>query len=64
MSNVRVHDKEFTPYLTEEVILKRVKEIATQINKDYAGKSPLFIAILNGSFMFASDLFKELTVDV
>ncbi|HNN72725.1 MAG TPA: phosphoribosyltransferase family protein, partial [Ferruginibacter sp.] len=34
-----------------------------QMNADYAGKNPLFIAILNGSFMFASDLFKELTVD-
>ena len=64
MNNVRVHDKEFTPYLTEEVILGRVKEIAALINKDYSGKSPLFIAILNGSFMFASDLFKELNIDV
>jgi hypoxanthine phosphoribosyltransferase len=63
MSNVRVHDKEFTPYITEEEILKRIKEIAARINKDYAGKSPLFIAILNGSFMFAADLFKELTMD-
>jgi hypoxanthine phosphoribosyltransferase len=63
MSNVRVHDKEFTPYITEGEILKRVKEIAAQINKDYSGKSPLFISILNGSFMFAGDLFKELTID-
>jgi hypoxanthine phosphoribosyltransferase len=63
MSNIRVHDKEFTPYISEAEILKRVKEIAAQINKDYYGKSPLFIAILNGSFMFAADLFKELIIN-
>src|SRR5260221_204873 len=50
-------------FLSEEAIQQRVKELATSINKDYAGKRPLFIAILNGSFMFASDLFKHLTVE-
>ncbi len=37
--------------------------MAAAINKDYSGKRPLFIAILNGSFMFASDLFKHLTIE-
>ena len=37
--------------------------MATEINRDYAGKRPFCIAILNGSFMFASDLFKQLTID-
>jgi hypoxanthine phosphoribosyltransferase len=63
MPVVKVHDKSFETYLSEEKILKRVKEIATAISKDYAGKRPLFIAILNGSFMFASDLFKNLTIE-
>ncbi len=45
------------------MIQQRVKEIAASINQEYAGKRPLFIAILNGSFMFASDLFKQLTVE-
>jgi hypoxanthine phosphoribosyltransferase len=63
MARVKVHDKEFETYLSDEVIQKRVKEIAEQINKDYAGKKPLFIAILNGSFMFASDLFKSLSLE-
>lgn len=63
MAVIKVHDKSFGIYLSEEVIQKRVKELATEINKDYEGRRPLFIAILNGSFMFASDLFKSLTID-
>jgi hypoxanthine phosphoribosyltransferase len=63
MAVVKVHDKSFETYLSEEAIQQRIKELATQINSDYAGKRPFFIAILNGSFMFASDLFKQLTVD-
>jgi hypoxanthine phosphoribosyltransferase len=63
MGDIRVHDKEFEPYLNAETIADRIKEIAGKLNKDYAGKKPLFIAILNGSFMFASDLFKELTIE-
>ncbi len=63
MSVIKVHDKSFEIYLSEETILKRVKELAACITKDYAGKRPLFIAILNGSFMFAADLFKQLNIE-
>ena len=63
MSPIRLHDKSFDTYLSEETIQHKVREIAQAINKDYAGKKPLFIAILNGSFMFAADLFKQLTID-
>ena len=63
MSTVKVHDKQFEVYLSEAVILERVKALADQISNDYAGKKPLFIAILNGSFMFASDLFKQLHIE-
>ena|SRR5215831_3796321 len=63
MPNIRIHDKQFEPYLTSKTIADRVKEVAEKLNKDFAGKRPLFIAILNGSFMFASDLFKQLTID-
>jgi hypoxanthine phosphoribosyltransferase len=63
MSVIRVNDKEFEPYLTVSQIDKEIKRLGAQINKDYEGKRPLFIAILNGSFMFASDLFKELTIE-
>jgi hypoxanthine phosphoribosyltransferase len=62
-ATVKLHDKEFELYISEADILKRVKELAETLNKDYEGKKPLFIAILNGSFMFASDLFKQITID-
>ncbi|HEX8460696.1 MAG TPA: hypoxanthine phosphoribosyltransferase [Segetibacter sp.] len=64
MSTIYVHDKYFVPYLSAEEIIEKVKELAVVLNKDYAGKKPLFISILNGSFMFSSDLFKYLTIDV
>lgn len=63
MALVKVHDKSFEIYLSEDTILKRVKELAAAINNDYAGKRPLFIVILNGSFMFAADVFKYLTIE-
>jgi hypoxanthine phosphoribosyltransferase len=63
MQSIRVHDKSFVPYLTETTIQERIGDMAAEINRDYAGKRPLFIAILNGSFMFAADLFKHLTID-
>jgi len=63
MPVVKVHDKTFDTFLSEETILNRIKEMASEINRDYAGKKPFFIAILNGSFMFASDLFKQLNID-
>jgi len=63
MSVINIHDKSFEIYLSAEAIQQRVKELATIINKDYEGKRPLFIAILNGSFMFASDLFKNLKIE-
>jgi hypoxanthine phosphoribosyltransferase len=63
MATVQLHDKKFDTYLSEQEIQKRVKAIADQINEDYKGKRPLFIPILNGSFIFASDLFKYLTID-
>ncbi len=61
--NIHVHDKDFTPYIGAEAIKNQIANLAAQINEEYAGKKPLFIAILNGSFMFASDLFKELTIE-
>ena len=63
MQKIRVNDKTFIPYLTAAQIDEQIKRIAASLNKDYEGKRPLFIAILNGSFMFASDLFKELTIE-
>lgn len=63
MPHIKVHDKEFMPYISSEDIEKQVRRVADEINKDYAGKNPLFIAILNGAFIFAADLFKYLKMD-
>jgi hypoxanthine phosphoribosyltransferase len=63
MENIIVHDKEFEPYLSAAEITNKIQQMADAINRDYAGKRPLFIAILNGSFMFAADLFKAVSID-
>lgn len=63
MDEIKILDKYFIPYLTENEIQQKVKELATKINEDYKNKTPLFISVLNGSFMFSSDLFKYLTID-
>ncbi len=63
METIQLNDKKFTPYLTAEQIDEQIKRLGSELNKDYEGKRPLFIAILNGSFMFASDLFKALTIE-
>src|SRR5215212_2778763 len=63
MEFLKIHDKKFKPYISAEKINEQVKRVAAEINKDYQGKRPLFIAILNGAFMFASDLFKEITIE-
>ncbi len=58
-----VHDRVFAPFITREAIQARVAELAQMINKDYEGRSPLMLGILNGSFIFAADLFRGLTID-
>ena len=63
MSVIQVKDKKFIPYLTAAEIDEQIKRLGSEINRDYKDRNPLFIAILNGSFMFASDLFKELTIE-
>ena len=53
-------DKKFREFISEQAIQKRINELATQINNDFAGKEVVFIGILNGAFMFAADLFKKI----
>jgi hypoxanthine phosphoribosyltransferase len=60
MNRIRVHDKYFEPYIQVEDLDREIRRLAAELSRDYAGKTPLFIVILNGSFMFASDLFKQL----
>ena len=63
MDKVKVLDKEFSIYLSEEKILEQVKRVADEINRDMNGEEPIFMGILNGSFMFASDLYKNITLN-
>jgi hypoxanthine phosphoribosyltransferase len=63
MTSIWVHDKCFIPYLSAEEIVEKVKQLAEAICHDYKDKRPLFISILNGSFMFSADLFKFLTIE-
>lgn len=60
MNQVRVHDKTFELYIPYERIRAVVENMAEQMNTDFADKNPLFICILNGSFMFAAELFKRI----
>ncbi len=60
---ITLHDKTFTTYLSEEAIQQKVAELAAKIDAEYRNRRPLFIAILNGSFMFAADIFKHLTIE-
>jgi hypoxanthine phosphoribosyltransferase len=63
MATIKLHDKSFDTYLPAESIQEKIREMAADISRDYKDKKPLFIAILNGSFMFAADLFRHLTID-
>ena len=57
---IQVHDKKFRLYLSEEEIQREVSRIAFEMNRDLAESDPIFLGILNGAFMFAADLYKQL----
>ena len=58
-----VKNEPFDLYIAEDRIQARIKELAAQINRDFQGKVPIFIGVLNGSFIFFADLIREITVD-
>lgn len=60
MSAIQVLDKEFIPSIPANEILEKVKKVAQQINADYMGETPLFMVVLNGAFVFAADLMREI----
>ena len=62
MQSVNVNNLIFDEYLSKEEIAALVKDVADRINTDYAGREPLFICVLNGAFIYASDLFKNITL--
>ncbi len=62
MSTVKIKDKTFKTSIPEAEILQRVQAVADRINHDMAGKNPLLLAVLNGSFIFAADLMRMITI--
>lgn len=61
-NEIKVLDKTFVPFLSATAIQEQLERLGKTINEDYVGKQPLFICILNGSFMFASDLLKQINI--
>ena len=61
MSRVTIKDKTFESTMPEAEIKQRVRELAQQMSRDLEGKNPLFLAVLNGAFIFAADLMREMT---
>ena len=62
MGIVKIKDKTFRTSIPEAEILKKVQVVADRLNKDYEDKDPVFLAVLNGSFIFAADLMRAVTV--
>ncbi len=59
---ITIKDKQFELFIEQEVIEQGIKRVAQQMNAELDGKNPLFLAVLNGAFMFAGELMKEVSV--
>ena len=59
---IAIKDKQFELFIEQEVIEQGIKRVADQMNRDLEGENPLFLAVLNGAFMFAGELMKEVSV--
>lgn len=62
MDTIKLKDLTFRPYISRDEIATAVKNVAARINEDLADKSPIFLCVLNGAFIFAADLFREITI--
>jgi len=62
MEKVKVLDKDFTPFIRQDEIQRMVARLAGEINSDYEGMHPLFLPVLNGAFVFAADLLRQITI--
>lgn len=63
MSTIKLHDKTFVKSITNEEICREIKKVADRINRDYAGKRPVMLGVLNGCFMFVAELLKNLDIE-
>ncbi len=59
---IQIKDKTFEVFIPEAGLAEKVAAVAERINRDYEGKNPVFVAVLNGSFMFAADLLKKIRI--
>ena len=59
---ITVHDKTFVPFIESADLQQRIGVLAQQLNEDYLGRTPLFIVVLKGAFLFAAELFKHITI--
>ncbi len=62
MRKIKILDKTFRTFIPEDKIQQRVKAVAEKLNEDMEGKNPLLLAVLNGSFIFAADLMRNITI--
>ncbi|MCC7231517.1 MAG: hypoxanthine phosphoribosyltransferase [Bacteroidia bacterium] len=63
MDTVTIHNKTFRVELQSERIQNRVREMAREITRDFSGKEPVFVCVLNGAFLFAADIFRNISLD-
>jgi hypoxanthine phosphoribosyltransferase len=63
MKRVRIKDRDFELSIPADTILKEVHKLSARINEDLKGQNPLFLCVLNGSFIFAADLLKKVNID-
>ncbi len=63
MATIKIKDLSFKPYISEQELQQSIKIVAQKINLEYQGKSPLFLGVLNGSFMFMGDLMKSIDLE-
>lgn len=62
LRDMKIRDKEFKVFISYQEIIHRTEELGAAITKDYKDKTPLFLGVLNGSFMFAADLMKAINI--
>jgi hypoxanthine phosphoribosyltransferase len=62
-NKIRVNGLTFVPYLTREMIAEQVRRVAGELRNDLEGKEPVFICVLNGAFIFAADLIREVGIN-
>lgn len=60
---IKVHDKHFELFISSETIQQTIDNLAERMNRDLEGKNPLFLVVLNGAFIFAADLFRQMRTD-